>query len=243
MCVLTAPPSAATFLCKSCASPVQVRCCKKRLPQSKKLHLETQIRFIPCNCVEPLKFFILEVNHGLHQRTRRKHLSCANYDWNGWAWKTDSKIPYLSSVKSEATKNKAKKRLSAFVEAFENEYRNADNSHYESPSPQPDSAFVPEVLPPALVQPMPGIIQSNDIPTFGEFCVEYKRVKQKMLSPTSWELYEKILSKYYIPMLGNLPINEIRPLHVQRIIDFFSSPIGRTDGKGHLLAPPTIAGI
>ena len=87
---------------------------------------------------------------------------------------------------------------------------------------------------------MPGIIQSNDIPTFGEFCVEYKRVKQKMLSPTSWELYEKILSKYYIPMLGNLPINEIRPLHVQRIIDFFSSPIGRTDGKGHLLTPPTI---
>ena len=142
--------------------------------------------------------------------------------------------------KAKLPKTKLKKELSAFVEAFENEYRNADNSHYESPSPQPDSAFVPEVLPPAMVQPMPSIIQSNDIPTFGEFCVEYKRVKQKMLSPTSWELYEKILSKYYIPMLGNLPINEIRPLHVQRIIDFFSSPIGRTDGKGHLLAPPTI---
>lgn len=142
--------------------------------------------------------------------------------------------------KAKLPKTKLRKELSAFVKAFESEYRNADNSHYESPSPQPDSAFVPEVLPPALVQPMLGIIQSNDIPTFGEFCVEYKRVKQKMLSPTSWELYEKILSKYYIPMLGNLPINEIRPLHVQRIIDFFSSPIGRTDGKGHLLAPPTI---
>ena len=142
--------------------------------------------------------------------------------------------------KATLPKTKLKKELSAFVEAFENEYRNADNSHYESPSPQPDSASAPEVLPPALVQPMPGIIQNNDIPTFGEFCLEYKRVKQKMLSPTSWELYEKILSKYYIPMLGNLPINEIRPIHVQRVIDFFSSPIGRTDGKGPLLAPPTI---
>lgn len=142
--------------------------------------------------------------------------------------------------KAKLPKTKLRKELSAFVEAFENEYRNADNSHYESPSPQPDSASAPEVLPPALVQPMLGIIQNNDIPTFGEFCVEYKRVKQKMLSPTSWELYEKILSKYYIPMLGNLPINEIRPIHVQRVIDFFSSPIGRTDGKGHLLAPPTI---
>lgn len=142
--------------------------------------------------------------------------------------------------KATLPKTKLRKELNAFVEAFESEYRNADNSHYGSSSPQPDSAFVPEVLPPAMVQPMLGIIQSNDIPTFGEFCVEYKRVKQKMLSPTSWELYGKILSKYYIPMLGSLPINEIRPIHVQRIIDFFSSPIGRTDGKGHLLAPPTI---
>lgn len=64
--------------------------------------------------------------------------------------------------KAKLPKTKLRKELSAFVEAFESEYRNADNSHYESPSPQPDSAFVPEVLPPALVQPMPGIIQSND---------------------------------------------------------------------------------
>ncbi|HBF15287.1 MAG TPA: hypothetical protein DDW30_06350 [Clostridiales bacterium] len=142
--------------------------------------------------------------------------------------------------KAKLPKTKLRKELNAFVEAFESEYRNTDNSHYKSPSPQPDSVSAPEVLPPALIQPMPGIIQNNDIPTFGEFCVEYKRVKQKMLSPTSWELYEKILSKYYIPMFGNLPINEIRPIHVQRVIDFFSSPIGRTDGKGHLLAPPTI---
>lgn len=61
-----------------------------------------------------------------------------------------------------------------------------------------------------------------------------------MLSPTSWELYEKALDKYYIPMFGNMLLNEIRPTHVQRAIDFFASPAGRTDGKGPLLAPPTI---
>ena len=49
--------------------------------------------------------------------------------------------------KAKLPKTKLRKELNAFVEAFESEYRNTDNSHYKSPSPQPDSVSAPEVLP------------------------------------------------------------------------------------------------
>ena len=147
--------------------------------------------------------------------------------------------------KSNLPKTKLKKELDAFVEAFESEFQNTMISYNEAGFP-PSEVLVAEVLPSSqqmissALQVMPYIPQKQCVPTFAEFCVEYKRVKQKMLSPTSWELYEKALDKYYIPMFGNMLLNEIRPTHVQRAIDFFASPAGRTDGKGPLLAPPTI---
>lgn len=147
--------------------------------------------------------------------------------------------------KPNLPKTKLKKELDAFVEAFENEFQNTMASYNDASFP-PSEVLVAEVLPSSqqmissALQVMPYIPQKQYVPTFAEFCVEYKRVKQKMLSPTSWELYEKALDKYYIPMFGNMLLNKIRPTHVQRAIDFFASPAGRTDGKGPLLAPPTI---
>ena len=96
--------------------------------------------------------------------------------------------------KPNLPKTKLKKELDAFVEAFENEFQ------IETVSPLSE-VLVAEVLPSSqqmissALRVMPYIPQKQFVPTFAEFCVEYKRVKQKMLSPTSWELYEKALDK------------------------------------------------
>lgn len=149
---------------------------------------------------------------------------------------------------SGLSKSKLQKEIDAFVEKFENEF-STDVPHADkitqndlADNAPPSDVVIPSkrVERPVVAPILPKMNKIETIPTFAEFCEDYRQVKMKLLSPTCWQLYENVLTKYFIPMFGQMRLNEIRPSHVQKAIDFFTSPEGRTDGRGEVLKPPTI---
>lgn len=149
---------------------------------------------------------------------------------------------------SGLSKSKLQKEIDAFVEKFENEF-STDVPHADkitqndlTDNAPPSDVVIPSkrVERPVVAPILPEMTKIETIPTFAEFCEDYRQVKMKLLSPTCWQLYENVLTKYFIPMFGQMRLNEIRPSHVQKAIDFFTSPEGRTDGRGEVLGRAVI---
>ena len=116
-------------------------------------------------------------------------------------------------------KAKIKKELNAFIAAFEAEC---------------DSVQITTQTSKATEEP------ASRIPTFAEFCKTYKSAKRPSMAPTTWHFYENTIELFLIPRLGKMRLNEIRPHHVQEIVDFLATPAARKDGKDTVLKPPTI---
>ena len=64
--------------------------------------------------------------------------------------------------------------------------------------------------------------------------------KKENISSTTYLLYETAIHRILIPQLGNLHLDEIKPYHVQEVINYLATPSGRVDKKGEKLAPATI---
>ncbi len=75
--------------------------------------------------------------------------------------------------------------------------------------------------------------------SFSDFAVEYMKIQKDALSPTTYALYEKIISKHLVPYFGRMRLQDIRSYHVQDFILHLSS-LPRSDGKEGHLAPQTV---
>ena len=141
--------------------------------------------------------------------------------------------------------SKVRKELDAFVKTLEEECRiefelkhqhkpNLDFDENEATQELADEAGVQEsqhVLTP---------IQTPTTPLFSDFCGIYLTAKKENISSTTYLLYETAIQRILIPKLGHLHLDEIKPFHVQELINFLATPSGRVDKKGEKLAPATI---
>ena len=80
-------------------------------------------------------------------------------------------------------------------------------------------------------------IQTPSTPLFSDFCEIYLTAKKENISSTTFLLYETAIQRILIPKLGHLHLDEIKPFHVQELINFLATPSGRVDKKGEKLAP------
>ena len=90
------------------------------------------------------------------------------------------------------------------------------------------------------IQSMITPINSSSTPLFADFCTIYLAAKKENISSTTYLLYETAIQRILIPRLGHLHLDEIKPYHVQELINFLATPSGRVDKKGEKLAPATI---
>lgn len=63
------------------------------------------------------------------------------------------------------------------------------------------------------------------------------------LAPRTWEFYKKTMEQRLIPVLGNYKLNEIKPLHIQRLVSDLQKPGQRKDGKGEYLSSASVRKI
>ncbi len=59
-----------------------------------------------------------------------------------------------------------------------------------------------------------------------EFALQYLDMQRKMLAPTTFHLYERIISEIITPTLGHIKLKDFKPFHSQRLIDAMTA-----DGK------------
>lgn len=147
--------------------------------------------------------------------------------------------------KVNLSESKVRKELDTFVKALEDECRiefelkhqhkpNVDFDENEAAQELADEAGAQEsqlVLTP---------IQTPSTPLFSDFCGIYLTAKKENISSTTYLLYETAIQRILIPKLGHLHLDEIKPFHVQELINFLATPSGRVDKKGEKLAPATI---
>ena len=72
-----------------------------------------------------------------------------------------------------------------------------------------------------------------------DFAKEYLSIQKTSLSPTSYVLYERIIEKHIVPMLGRMRLRDIKTYHVQDFIMRLNS-MPRSDGKPGHIAPQTV---
>lgn len=120
----------------------------------------------------------------------------------------------------DLTKAQIKKELKAFVASLEAEGVSSSNTVSKCNNVENETKSL--------------------IPTFSEFCTTYKGAKQRSVSPTTWHLYTETIDQLLLPRFGDMRLDEIRPHHVQKFIDYLSTPDARKDGKNISLKPPTI---
>jgi len=141
--------------------------------------------------------------------------------------------------------SKVRKELDAFVKALEEECRiEFELKHQHKPNVDYDENKAAQELAEEAVAheslheltPM----QTPSTPLFSDFCGIYLTAKKENISSTTYLLYENAIHRILIPKLGHLHLNEIKPFHVQELINFLATPSGRVDKKGEKLAPATI---
>lgn len=141
--------------------------------------------------------------------------------------------------------SKLRKELDAFVKALEEEcriefelkYQNKPNMDFD------ENKAAQELAEEAGVQESQHVltpIQTPSTPLFSDFCEIYLTAKKENISSTTFLLYETAIQRILIPKLGHLHLDEIKPFHVQELINFLATPSGRVDKKGEKLAPATI---
>lgn len=141
--------------------------------------------------------------------------------------------------------SKVRKELDAFVKALEEECRIEFESKHQRKATE---AAVEEITlqddAPAKIsvkhQPVLTPVSASNAPLFADFCVIYLTAKKENISSTTYLLYETAIQRILIPKLGHLHLDEIKPFHVQELINFLATPSGRVDKKGEKLAPATI---
>lgn len=141
--------------------------------------------------------------------------------------------------------SKVRKELDAFVKALEEECRiEFELKHQNKPNLDFDeNTAAQELAEEAVAQESQHAltpIQTSSTPLFTDFCDIYLTAKKENISSTTYLLYETAIHRILIPKLGHLHLDEIKPFHVQELINFLATPSGRVDKKGEKLAPATI---
>ena len=141
--------------------------------------------------------------------------------------------------------SKVRKELDAFVKALEEECRiEFEYKHQHKPNVdfnETEAAQeLAEVAGTQEAQPVLTPIQTSSTPLFSDFCGIYLTAKKENISSTTYLLYETAIQRILIPKFGHLHLDEIKPFHVQELINFLATPSGRVDKKGEKLAPATI---
>ena len=72
-----------------------------------------------------------------------------------------------------------------------------------------------------------------------DFAKEYLSIQKTSLSPTSYVLYERIIEKHIVPMLGRMRLRDIKTYHVQDFIMKLNS-MPRNNGKSGHISPQTV---
>lgn len=141
--------------------------------------------------------------------------------------------------------SKVRKELDAFVKALEEECRIEFQSKHQPKTTE--DAVEEEILQDdskeeskAEPQPVLAPVSTSTTPLFYDFCQIYLTAKKENISSTTYLLYETAIHRILIPKLGHLHLDEIKPYHVQELINFLATPSGRVDKKGEKLAPATI---
>lgn len=141
--------------------------------------------------------------------------------------------------------SKLRKELDAFVKALEEECKiEFELKHQHKPNVDFDeNKAAQELAEEADVQESQHVltpVQTSSTPLFSDFCEIYLTAKKDNISSTTFLLYETAIQRILIPKLGHLHLDEIKPFHVQELINFLATPSGRVDKKGEKLAPATI---
>lgn len=70
-----------------------------------------------------------------------------------------------------------------------------------------------------------------------EFCETYLEFKRDVLQPRTYEAYENEIRDLIIPNLGNIRLSELKPLHVQKYVQYVAG-IKKRDGSS--ISPNTV---
>ena len=63
-----------------------------------------------------------------------------------------------------------------------------------------------------------GLISSNPKLTLNDFLPQYFDIMKERLSPTTYEFYERVAELHISPLLGNLKLKDIKPVHIQNFL-------------------------
>ena len=143
-------------------------------------------------------------------------------------------------------KSRVRKELDAFVKALEEECRIEFQSKHQQKATEDtieEEILRDEFKGEIKAEPQPvltPVSTTSSTPLFADFCPIYLTAKKVNLSSTTYLLYETAIHRILIPKLGHLHLDEIKPFHVQELINFLATPSGRVDKKGEKLAPATI---
>lgn len=135
-------------------------------------------------------------------------------------------------------KTKLRKELDAFVEMLEEECRLEYEAKY--PNEAETEATVEDIHDEPVVASVAAPVAISSAPLFSDFCDIYLAAKKENISSTTYLLYETAIQRIFIPRLGQLHLDEIKPFHVQELINYLATPSGRVDKKGEKLSPATI---
>ncbi len=136
----------------------------------------------------------------------------------------------FSPSKVNLPESKVRKELDAFVKVLEEECRIELKSKYqqktnaESAGDEIQHQTVKrqyEVEP----QPVPIPVNTSSTPLFSNFCSIYLSAKKGNISSTTYLLYETAIQRILISKLGHLHLDEIKPFHVQELINFLETPL------------------
>ena len=124
--------------------------------------------------------------------------------------------------------SKVRKELDAFVKALEEECRiefetkRQPQTNFElskgKTKQEPSEEQVKDDH-----QSMITPINSSSTPLFADFCTIYLAAKKENISSTTYLLYETAIQRILIPRLGHLHLDEIKPYHVQELINFLAT--------------------
>ncbi len=74
-----------------------------------------------------------------------------------------------------------------------------------------------------------------------DFCMQYLELVKNNISPTTYYSYQQTIQNYIIPALGHIPLNSLKPIHIQLFINQMCRPGARADGKTDTaIAPSTL---
>lgn len=89
-----------------------------------------------------------------------------------------------------------------------------------------------------------GIVSSNTKLTFADFIPQYLSIVKDIMSPTTYEFYDRTIERLLIPEFGHLKLTDIKPIHIQNFITKLSettAEVKKKDLETHTLSSATIS--